>query len=441
MRWFLAVIPEREWFLRRRTLVWGFIFVHVLFALGLLPHFINGTVEGDLPLYRQWAVQGMQLGQWPGLDFAWVYPIGALVPIAFSNILGPHLYQLVWFLLIAALNAASIVVLTNRGRNKAGYLASWWWLGILVILSPVALLRLEGITAPIVIMALVIIGRRPIVASVLLAIATWIKVWPAAIFLAIIGALPKRRIVIVTGAVVTFGVALAVWALGGLKYITSFVEMQSDRGLQLEAPVTTPWLWLAVLHHPGSSIYNNIPLATREVIGPYDTIAVSLMTPLMALVSVVVLGLIVWAKHRGARVDRLFLVGALGLATTMVVFNKVGSPQYMLWLAPIIAVGLVQSWSYWRTPAIMMLVISVLTTTIFPIIYMPLVEGDPIAAAVLTLRNGLLVVLLGWTIRELVKLGLPSRMPVVEESIPARSDETEARRFDDASTGSMPVAR
>ena len=425
-RFIRPALPEPEIFEKPRNLLWGFIGIHVVYLLGLLPNIVAGTVEGDLPLYRRWAIAAESFGQWPGIHFEWVYPIGAILPIAISNIAGPQLYQLLWFVLIASLNAASIVVLSNRGRSRRGVLASWWWLGILTLLSPVALLRLEGITAPLVIIALVLIARRPIVASVLLALATWIKVWPAAIFLAIIGAFPRRRIAVATGAVFSVGVAATVWAFGGLHYLLGFAQMQTARGLQLEAPVTTPWLWLAILNRPGSHIINNTEIATREVVGPYDHIAISLMTPAMALAVVGVLALVVWAKHRGAQTQRLLLVASLALATTVVVFNKVGSPQYMLWLAPIIAVGITHGWRAWRTPALLMVAISVLTTFVFPILYMPLIAGDPGVALLLTARNVLLVVLLGWAVRELVSLG--ARAAGAEPRFERRAREREQRR-------------
>jgi hypothetical protein len=425
-RFVRPALPEPEVFEKSRTLLWGFVGIHVVYLLGLLPNILAGTVQGDLPLYRRWAIAATSFGQWPGISFEWVYPVGAILPITISNLAGPQFYQLLWFVLIAALNAASIVVLSKRGRSRRGILASWWWLGILTLLSPVALLRLEGITAPLVIIALVLIARRPIVASVLLALATWIKVWPAAIFLAILGALPRRRIAVVTGAVFSAGVAAIVWAMGGLHHLLGFAQMQTGRGLQLEAPVTTPWLWLAIIDRPGSHIINNTAIATREVVGPYDDLAISLMTPVMAVAVIGVLALVVWAKHRGAQTQRLLLVASLALATTVVVFNKVGSPQYMLWLAPIIAVGITQGWRAWRTPALLMVAISVLTTFVFPILYMPLIAGDPGVALLLTGRNVLLVVLLGWAVRELVSLG--ARAAGAEPRFERRAREREQRQ-------------
>jgi hypothetical protein len=41
---------------------------------------------------------------------------------------------------------------------------------------------------------------------------------------------------------------------------------------------------------------------------------------------------------------------------------------------------------------------------VFPIFYLPLLDGDMAVAALLTTRNALLVVLLGWSVRQLVRL-------------------------------------
>ena len=88
------------------------------------------------------------------------------------------------------------------------------------------------------------------------------------------------------------------------------------------------------------------------------------------------------------------------------VFNKVGSPQYMLWLAPIVVGGLANGWRTWRLPATLMAIIAVATTVVFPLFYMPLIAGDPAAATVLGIRNLLLVVLLGWAVWEIVRVAV-----------------------------------
>ncbi|MDQ1583649.1 MAG: hypothetical protein QOF36_1703 [Microbacteriaceae bacterium] len=388
------------WLTKPRVLVGGFAGLHVLFLVALLPTILTGDVLGDLPLYRDWAIAGLDLGQWPGIATDWVYPVGALVPIVAAALAGPALYQLLWFLMTTALNAASVYMLAT-GAGRRGYRAAWWWMLVLLIMSPVALLRLEGITAPMAIIGLTLIARRPAVAAVILSAATWIKVWPAALILALVVACRRRWVILITGVAFTLGVVVLVYALGGIQFLTSFVATQSNRGLQLEAPITTPWLWMTVLGVPGTYIWQNLNLNTEEVSGPGDAIAAAVTDPAMLLAVALVLTLIFLALRRGTQETRLLLVGSLALVTTFVVFNKVGSPQYMLWFAPVVALGIREAWREWRTPAMLMLAIAGLTTAVFPILYLPLIAGNAAAAAILTTRNTFVIVLFCWAVGRL----------------------------------------
>jgi hypothetical protein len=100
------------------------------------------------------------------------------------------------------------------------------------------------------------------------------------------------------------------------------------------------------------------------------------------------------------------------------VFNKVGSPQFMVWLAPAVAVGLAHSWREWRVPATMLIAIAVATYFVYPLFYDALSHNDPVMALVLTIRNLLLVVLFGWSVRRLYLLGRqqPAHAGAVKES-------------------------
>ncbi len=411
---------------RPRALVLGFLGLHAVFLFALLPTILTGQVLGDLPLYRTWAELGLEHGVWQGIDTVWVYPIGAMLPIAFAGIAGPLLYQLLWFLMTSALNAVALGALTDWGRHRSGYKSAWYWLFASLLLSPVGLLRLEGITAPLVIVGLVLLARRPVVATVLLALATWIKVWPAAVFLAVVTVSSRRRTVVLTGAAVSAGVAASVWLLGGVRFLTGFVTQQSDRALQLEAPITTPWVWLATLGHHGTVIYENYAIATREVSGPGTNLVASLMTPVMFGAVAAIFVLTLRAQRRHGDAAQLLLLGSLAVVGAFIVFNKVGSPQYMLWLVPVVAVGVGRSWAAWRVPAVLLLAISILTTLIFPIFYLPLIEGDLPALLLLTARNGLLTALFGWSVVVLARLALTAeRMPSAQlANIPVRASST-----------------
>ena len=423
-----------SWLRSRRALTWAFIGVHAVIFIALSPVIVTGGTAGDLPLYRSWAMTALERGVWPGLDFDWIYPVGALLPVVLPDILGAFLYQLLWLLLLTATDFAALWVLTDRGRRAEAYPAAWWYLLIFLLLSPVAALRLEGFTAPLVVIALTLLARRPAVSSALLTLAAWIKVWPAAVLLAAVAASTRRSLIAAAAALSTLAVVIAVWMTGELEHVLSFVTAQSDRALQLEAPLTTPWLWMAIFHVRGTAVYHNATIATREVIGPGSGWAAQLSTPLMFAAIAGLVALVVWTRNRVARSalsgrtgtagtaaerapkpaaaataataeQQLVLVSALALTTAFIVFNKVGSPQYMLWLTPIVTVGMVAHWNRWRTPAVLLGVIAVLTTLVFPIFYRQLADLNPAVALGLAARNVLLVVVLGWAVRELVRIG------------------------------------
>ena len=391
----------------RRALITTFIALHAVFLVALAPVMVAGAALGDLPLYRHWALEALQGNSWAGIDRPWVYPIAALVPVVLPAILGAAPYQFVWFLLLTAANGVSLWILTDGGRRRSAYPAAWWWMAILLILSPVALLRLEAFTSPLVIVALVLISARPALASVLLTFAAWIKVWPAAVILSAVIVSARRRMIAITAAIVSVGIVGAALMAGSGSHVLSFLTEQDSRGLQLESPLSTPWLWMAIQHVPGAEIYQNWALETREVAGPGDTWMIENASVLMVIAVIVIAGLLIWAHAQApTRSAHLLLVGALALTTAFVVFNKVGSPQYMLWLAPIVVGGLANGWRTWRLPATLMAIIAVATTVVFPLFYMPLIAGDPAAATVLGIRNLLLVVLLGWAVWEIVRVAV-----------------------------------
>ncbi len=392
-----------SWFERRKNVLGAFVGLHALFLVSLGPTILGGSVLGDLPLYRTWAIDGLDYGQWPGLSVPWVYPVGALVPIVLAALAGPYFFQLIWFVMITALNGWSILVLI-RGGSSAGYRAAWWWMLFLLVMSPVALLRLEGITAPLVVIGLTFLARRPVIAGVLLSVAAWIKVWPAAVVLAVVIAHRRRWRVLAAAGGVTAAIVVAVTALGGVRLVSGFVTAQAERGLQLEAPVTTVWLWMSDLGAPNTYVWQNSLLSTEEVSGPGDSVAVAVMGWAMPIALALILALVVWVLRAVGPQTSLVLLASLALVTALVVFNKVGSPQYVLWIGPVVAVGIWADPSAWRIPSLLLLSIAGLTTLIFPILYIPLIDGNVAAATVLTLRNLLLLVLFGWAIARLFAL-------------------------------------
>ena len=411
----------------RRALILTFVLLHAVFLAFLLPAILTGDALGDLPLYRQWVMAGVNVNEWPVLGYPWVYPAGALIPIITATLAGPGSFQLLWFAMTAVLNAVSVSSLV--GAAPAGrwrYAGAQVWMLVLLIASPVALLRLEGIAAPLAIIGLALLARRPFAASVVLSVATWIKVWPAAILMAIVASGRRWRTVAVGAVTVTAGIVLSVSVLGGFRFLASFVTMQSGRALQVEAPISTAWLWMSDLRIGNAYIWQDQTLSTEEVAGPGADTAALVMNPLMLVAVTSILVLVLRARRRGVPPATLIVNGSLALSTALVVFNKVGSPQYVLWIAPIVAFGCATSWAAWRTPAILTLAIAALTTLVFPVFYMPLLDGDMAAASLLTARNALLIALLVWSVRKLALLGrAPRRIGEAADSTQSAESRSE----------------
>ncbi|MCC9196292.1 glycosyltransferase 87 family protein [Arthrobacter sp. zg-Y820] len=390
--------------MHRKSLWICFAVVHLVFFAALSSLIFSGGVLSDIIFYRQWAFDGIENGIWQGISADWVYPIGALVPMLLAAVLGWGPYQLVWFLIFTALNAAAVAVLSKPG-TPVRYAASYWWLLITGLLGPVAVGRVDGLTAPLVVIALLLLAKRPVVASALLAFATWMKVWPAAVILAVLVTWRRRGTLLLTGAAVSLLMAGVVVAGGGISHLLSFIGAQGARGMQMEAPFTTPGLWQAILGGSDAYIFEDKLINTREVRGALGEPVAALMMPLLALAALAVVVLLLWAMRRGADAGQLLIAGSLALVAAFIVFNKVGSPQFMLWLGAVVAVGVAWEGRSWRVPAILMLVIAPLTTLVYPMFYAALYNDlNVVVALLLTVRNILLLVLFVWSLVRIVRL-------------------------------------
>lgn len=389
----------------------AFVLVHV--AVARLGFVLPSEPMGDVyKVYEPWSQAALHGGEIVGVTTTWVYPQWALLPMVVTQPLGALLgnYTVGWALLVTLTDAAAFAILVGNARSGGRSLAAWFWLAAILALGPAGVYRLEGLTAPLVIVASLWLVGRPWLAAIVLAVATWIKIWPAAVLAAAL-VVVRRRFALVGGAVaVSVITVVAVVAFGGFAYAFGFITDQTTRGLQIEAPVSMPYMWGAVVGLPGFDIEYSRDLLTFQVTGPHVDTVVAAMTPALVLVvaAIWVLGAVKGA--RGIRFASLFPPLALALVTALIVFNKVGSPQYVSWLVPAVVVGLVLDRHAWRRPALLVLGISALTQWMYPILYAGVLTAQPGPVAVLTVRNVLLVVLFGWMVVRLTRLRAHARL-------------------------------
>lgn len=389
----------------------GFVVAH--FWLGLLNLYADGFPLGDVNfVYKFWADQAIVGHYLVGIDGAWVYPIVAIVPMLAAAAFGPALYASTWLSLVMLLDAAAFAVILRIGRGfRPGYgvVVGWWWIGFLVLLGPIAMGRIDSITVPLAIVGVLVVATRPRAAAILLAVATWIKVWPAALLAALLVA-SRERWRILAAAAATSGVIMAVALfLGSGANLFSFVGQQTARGLQVEAPISTFWLWQALAGLPGTFVYYDKTLLTWQVAGTGVDVASTLMTVLMALGALVIALVAMLVLQRGARATEVLPVFALALVSALIAFNKVGSPQFMTWLAVPVILGLATHAAghgrSFRSPAIMVAALALLTQAFYPYLYGWLIGLHPAMLLVLTARNVLVFVVLGWALVALWRCG------------------------------------
>ncbi len=353
--------------------------MHALLAILNIPSVTDAY--GDVrTVYPFWVQQSVE-GGWLGIDVEWVYPLLAWVPILVSNVLGTDALPLVWMLMVTALDAVAFALLLRMPR---GHVLAWVWLGLQVALGPVALGRIDTVAVAVCIIGLAVLRQgRTGWAAAAFTVAAWMKVWPGVLYLAMLIARRERGRILLAGALVS-GAVLAVAALLGSEHALSFLFQQGDRGLQIEAVAATPFMWLAAFGD--GYVYFDRQIYTFQI--DYDGVSqvAELATPVLvaAVAALCVLGAV--AVRRAHRHEAIVWL-AVALVAALIVTNKVGSPQFVLWLTlPALLLAEAGARRHWIGVGAIGLV-ALLTQLQFPWTYEWLVVADPLAVLLLTLRN------------------------------------------------------
>jgi hypothetical protein len=323
----------------------------------------------DVPLYANWAGLARHGGV-PYRDFAFDYPPAALPPMLLAEYL-PWSYATSFAVVMGACGAACIVAAAVALRG-VGATADRTWAALLTIgVAPLVLgslfpTRFDLWPTLLAVGALAAaVNEKPLLSGGLLGLGFAAKLWPAALLpLTAVYFWRRRGRRDALGTVVAFVVLAAACFLpfvilgpGGLRAM--FAD-QLDRPLQVES------LGAAVLmaaQHLGMR-----PLATisshgaQGLSGHGAGLAADLSSVLE--IGAVVAVWVLFARRRAPGAEALLLaVGATVAA--LVAFDRVLSPQYLIWLAPIVPLvrgrrgvvavgllllsfGLTQTWFPWH---------------------------------------------------------------------------------------------
>jgi hypothetical protein len=375
---------------------------------------INGDPYSDVRYtYSAWASAGFTDGKILGINLPWVYPYLANVPIMLVDWIWPASYMTGWFILVVNVNMILIAYLLGWGKHMDRAKGAWFLIVCIFLTGPVALGRLEVFSLALSVLAVVsFLNRRESLSMQFFSLATWIKVSPMAGIITGFVASGRRVRFLIHMAIGTAVIVLIGILLGGNENMFSFITMQSGRGIQVEATVAIIWLVQILMQIPGADVYYDNTIVTFQVSGAGVSEIASLMTLVQfgALAITVFLGF--RAKRQGADTNSLFAWMFLTATMDLIVFNKVGSPQYQLWILAAVLFGILAKTANWKLVVWLTIFTSAITWLIFPVFYGSLLDGQALGVTLLILKNLGLIAILVYANIQLTQLGSKAKSEV-----------------------------
>jgi uncharacterized membrane protein len=343
----------------------------------------------DMSAYRIWA-SAISHGQLPYRSFYFEYPPGALAPMVAAQ---PFSDYATAFKVVMAVVGLGTLLIAAAALSEPPRRSLWPLLAIAAspfVVGSVFVNRFDLWPALLMAVALLLLVRsRPLAASAFLAMGAITKIFPVAALPAVAvwvwrthgSRKMKQASIVFAATALLVMLPFAIIGPGGLRY--SFT-VQLTRHLQIESLAAAILLAAARigLYHP--TIATGKP-GSLDLFGTLPDVAGAVS--LVIVVVLVVYGARVLAQGP-PDVDRL-IAGIAGAVCIYVAFGKVLSPQYTLWLVPL--VPLVRHRSGAAGTGILLVALA-LTQVEFDHFYSQLHSVGPIVWALLA-RDLLLVLL------------------------------------------------
>jgi uncharacterized membrane protein len=299
----------------------------------------RGREYRDVGLYGEYA-HGLLDGRIPYRDVFVEYPPGAFVVFTPPALLPEEAYRHAFKVLMAVLGLAVILVaaliLVRLGASTRRLYGALVALALAPLaLGPVSLNTYDIWPALLVSAALCgLLYDRPTLAFALLGLAVTAKVYPAALLPLFCVAVGWRRLT--TPLLAFAGVVLAVlgpFAIAGWDGLWRSVEAQAERALQIES---LGGALLLAAHRLGlyeAEVVRGSTLALSRDLAGSTADAVALATGVVQVGAVL---LVVWLFARGDRRDERLVAAAAATVATFLLFARFVSPQYAVWLVPLV---------------------------------------------------------------------------------------------------------
>lgn len=346
----------------------------------------------DLPVYERYGA-ALEEGQVPYADFDVEYPPLALPAFAVPALLSSDAdgYRRWFEALMAACGVAAVLggALVLRALG-AGHARTWAALLAVaaapLLLGSVVLSRFDLWPAALAVLALAALASgRQRLGSLVLGLAIAAKLWPVVLLPLAVAAAARRsrREALAVGTLALGAVALAYlpFLVADPGGVVASLDRQLSRPLQIESLGAGV---LLVLHQAGLQLGVESSHGSQNLTGT-GTALLAAALPLLQL------GALAWtwlSFARGPATPERLVCHAAAAVVAFVAFGKVLSPQFLIWLLPL--VPLVRS----RAGAALLGAACVLTQLWFPYRYWELVEELDARSSALVLARGLVLVAL-----------------------------------------------
>jgi hypothetical protein len=307
------------------------VLVGVVWALLHVGWYAHGQLT-DYGVYKKYGDKIVNTHAVPYRDFQMEYPPAALPVFVLPALVEHYDYDRVFQGLMALCDLAAVIAVALVAGRRAAVIAALapLALGSVVIsrfdLWPTALVAV-GIAA--------LVRGRSATSALLLGTAFAAKLWPAVLApLAVVWLArtrgPRAAAQWAAAAVAT----AAAWFLPFVALSPAGVghtfHSQLARPLQLESLAGS--VLIAVHHIAGTTLHSTSSFGSQNLTGP-GTHAAAIATTVVGALALVA----VWVLFaRGAAADERFITHAAGAVAVFIAFGKVFSPQFLIWLIPLV---------------------------------------------------------------------------------------------------------
>jgi len=368
----------------------------------------------DIVIYQGYA-QEMASGQQPYRDFDFEYPPIAAWLMALPGHSQSYADYATWFsfvmFVLTAITAVAVALAATRvwPTGWRPYAAAVLFAAAIAAVGTIVENRFDIAVALVITLAVLLLARRQVLlAAAVMGFGFALKLTPAVFLpLALLLAPSVRRAATAVGVFAATAVApfipYLVMSPGGVWHIFAY-HMQ--RPVQLESVIATPFLlgkvfglgWVDVITSYGSQGIAASGATTAATVGTLLTVAA-----VMA-----VYALLLRRRSLLLSSPRALPLAALAIVLSMMAFAKVLSPQFFIWLLPVVALAVLEE------PLLGALCFAtlLLTQINFPKKYWALVYLEPSSIKWLAARNVALVACFLLAVWRLIRLPAEHREAV-----------------------------